>query len=80
MAVIGNLLLLIAGIITFMLNVGALAKEPPRNDGAVGYGWALIYLNLALIAVMILATVIIGYKGGFDWVSEKRTSRFILSI
>jgi hypothetical protein len=38
MAILGNLFLLIASAITLMLNVGALAKAPPRNDGAVGYG------------------------------------------
>jgi hypothetical protein len=76
MAFLGNIFLGLSTIIVFMLNVGALSKEPPRNDGAVGYVWTVIYLNLALIALMILVALIIGYKGGFDWVAAKRSSRF----
>ena len=76
MAILGNLFLLIASAITLMLNVGALAKAPPRNDGAVGYYWTLIMLNVAFVVVMILAAMIIGTKGGYDWVSAKRSHRF----
>lgn len=75
MTILGNILLLIACLIVFALNTGALAKAPPGGDAGVGYAWSLIILNLAFVIVMILATILIGLKDGFDWVSPTRSTR-----
>jgi uncharacterized membrane protein len=76
MSVIGNILLVISGILCFILNV-SLAKSPPQNDGAVGYYWGLMFINLAFAIVMVIATIIIGYAGGLDWISVKKSSRVL---
>jgi hypothetical protein len=76
MTIIGNLLLFICTIL-FFINTATFTKAPPQNDGAVGYYWTLIILNGIFIIAMILATLIIGYKGGLDWVSPKRSSRVL---
>jgi hypothetical protein len=78
MVIIGNILLAIATLILLALNTGSLAKAPPSNDGAVGYGWSIIILNLLLIAVMIIVSLIIGFRGGLDWVSPKKSTRFFI--
>lgn len=78
MAILGNLLLVIAGLTVIGLNTGALAKSAPGGDAAVGYAWSLIILNFVFFVTMLLATVIIGYKGGFDWVSSKRGTRLLI--
>lgn len=78
MAIIGNLLLAISTLVIIGLNTGKLAKAPPGGDAAVGYGWSLIILNLIFIGLMILVTLIIGFKGGFEWVSTKKSSRFLI--
>ena len=76
MAIIGNLLLIISFIIFLGLNTGSLAKAPPGGDAGVGYAWSILFLNGAFFIVMILAALIIGAKGGFEWVAEKKSSRF----
>jgi hypothetical protein len=78
MTIIGNILLVLASLVVLALNTGSLAKAPPQNDGAVGWGWSIIILNLILIGLIILASLIIGAKGGFEWVSAKKSSRFTL--
>ena len=78
MTIIGNLLLFICTIL-FFVNTATLTKAPPQNDGAVGYYWSLIILNAIFIIAMILATLIIGYKGGFDWISAKRSNRVLFA-
>lgn len=77
MAIIGNILLAISTLVFLGLNTGSLAKAPPANDGAVSYGWSIIILNLVFIGLMIIVSLIIGFKGGFDWVSSKKSTRFL---
>lgn len=76
MAIIGNILLIISFLIFIGLNTGPLAKAPPGGDAGVGYAWSILMLNGAFFIVMILAAGIIGAKGGFEWVTEKKSSRF----
>jgi hypothetical protein len=77
MTIIGNILLFICTLV-FLANTISLTKAPPQNDGAVGYYWSLIILNAIFIIAMILVTLIIGYKGGLDWISPKKSSRVLL--
>lgn len=77
MSILGNLILVIATLLFFGL-ASVFMKEPPRNDGAVGYYWTLIILNGLFIIAMILVALIIGAKDGFDWVSPKKSTRFWL--
>ena len=78
MAFIGNILLVIALFVIYFLNTGALAKPAPGGDYGVGYAWSQIILNLAFVIIMILVTIIIGAKNGFEWVSASKSTRFWL--
>ena len=76
MSIIGNIFLIISAVLFFILNA-TLSKSPPQNDGAVGYYWSLMFLCLAIAVVMIIATISIGYAGGWDWISEKKSTRLL---
>jgi len=78
MTIFGNILLFISILIFFATNVGSLSKAPPHNDGAVGYYWSLMILQLLFLVVMIFAAIIIGYQDGFAWISPNRSSRILI--
>lgn len=78
MTIIGNILLAISALIFLVLNTGGLAKAPPSNDGAVGYFWSIMILNLVFAISISLVAIIIGYKGGLDWVAAKKSNRVLL--
>lgn len=77
MTIVGNILLIIATLI-FLPLAFTLTKAPPGNDGAVGYFWGIIILDLLFSACMILVTLVIASKGGFEWVSATKSTRFWL--
>lgn len=76
MSIIGNILLVISAILYFILNM-SLVKAPPQNDGAVGYYWSLIILNVIIAIVTLITAIVIGYTGGLDWISEKKSTRVL---
>ena len=79
MTFIGNIFIAIATLISFALVSALFGKEPPRGgDAVVGYTWGIIYLNIAFLVCMCIVTFIIGYKGGFTWISPNRLTRLIL--
>jgi len=78
MSLLGNILLVIATNIFFGIVSLIFGKDPRGGDGLMGYAWGMIYLNLAFAVVMILASFIIGAKGGFEWVAKTSASRFWL--
>jgi hypothetical protein len=54
-----------------------MGKEPPKGgDGSVGYLWAILIFNLIFLACMVVVALSIGAKGGFDWVSADKGTRF----
>ncbi len=75
MAIIGNILLVIATLIFFAL-ASILLSKAPKGDGLMGYAWGIIILNIAFLICMILVTLIVAGKGGFEWVAEKKSNRF----
>jgi hypothetical protein len=77
MTVIGNILLIIASIIYCML-VSALSKAPPRGEYAVGYVWEVLFMNAALFVCLVITALIIGWKGGFQWIQISSTAKFWL--
>jgi hypothetical protein len=76
MSILGNFLLVISAVLYFILNM-SLVKAPPQNDGAVGYYWSLIILNVAVAILMMITVIIIGYAGGLEWISEKKSNRVL---
>jgi len=76
MAIIGNILLLLAAL--FFIALTSLTGKPmPGGDAGVGYAWALIIYNLGFIASMILAALCAGQVGAFEWVAEPGRKRFL---
>ena len=81
MTFIGNIFLLIATYIYFTLVSALFGKEPPRGDQAVGHAWGIIYMNIAFLVCMCIITLVIGYKGGFLWISpSKLTQLFLITV
>ncbi len=75
MSFIGNLLLGLAALILFYLVTSFYSKPMPGGDAGVGYAWGIIILNLAFVVCMGIVAMIIGWKGGFEWVSATKSSR-----
>src|SRR6187402_3061808 len=78
MSIIGNILLGIATLIFFILLSILFGKAPRGSDGLIGYAWSVIILNLIFAAAIILAYLIIGSLGNFEWVAGNSSSRFWL--
>jgi len=60
-----------------MLTAGYLFKltflqKPPSGDYRVGYAWAILFSMVIFWVCMGLAACIIGFLGGFDWLSLGR--------
>lgn len=79
MTFLGNIFLALATLIFFMIFSAVFIKEQPRGgDAVMGYAWGILLLNLALLVLLALAAIIIAWKGGFDWISPNKTSRYLL--
>ena len=80
MAIIGNFILIVASILYFSLISALYLKNPPRGgDAAMGYFWGIIIINLAFFVCMALVTVIIGFKGGLEWISPNKLTRYLFA-
>lgn len=77
MTFLGNGLLAIGGLITFAL-ISSVYGKMPRGDAAVSYLWGIIFINLAFWICMNLLCLIIAAKGGFDWISPSKATRYFL--
>ena len=75
MSFIGNVLVGLAALILFYLVTSFYTKPMPGGDAGVGYAWGLIILNLAFVICMGIVALIIGAKGGFEWVSATKSTR-----
>ena len=79
MTILGNILLVIAGLILMALVSLLFGKVPPRGgDAVIGFTWAIIIYHLLFFAVMTFLFIIIASKGGFDWISSQRATRYLL--
>ena len=77
MSIIGNIILGIAALILFSLVNSFYNKPMPGGDAGVGYAWGIIILNLGFVLCMGIVALIIGYKGGFEWVSPAKSTRIL---
>lgn len=75
MSIIGNVFLGIATLILFYLVTSFYNKPMPGGDAGVGYAWGIIILNLGFVICMGIVALIIGAKGGFEWVSAIKSTR-----
>ncbi len=76
MSIIGNIFLGIASLILFSL-VTSNSKPMPGGDAGVGYAWFIIMLNLGFVLCMGIVALVIGFKGGFEWVSVHKSTRIL---
>lgn len=77
MSILGNIFLGIASLILFSLVTSFYSKPMPGGDAGVGYAWGIIILNLGFVLCMGIVALIIGYKGGFEWVSDHKSTRIL---
>lgn len=75
MSILGNIFLGIATLIIFYLVTSFYSRSMPGGDAGVGYAWGIIMLNLAFFACMTVVALIVGWKGGFEWVSATKSTR-----
>lgn len=75
MSFIGNVLVGLAALILFYLVNSFYSKPVPGGDAGVGYAWGIIILNLGFVICMGIVALIIGYKGGFEWVAAAKSTR-----
>ena len=79
MTILGNILLVIAGLIFFALVSLLFGKVPTRGgDAVIGYTWTIIIYHLLFFAAMTFLFIIIASKGGFDWISSQKTTRYLI--
>jgi hypothetical protein len=79
MTIFGNILLVIAGLFFMALVSLLFGKVPPRGgDAVIGFTWAIIIYHLLFFAVMTFLFIIIASKGGFDWISAQRPTRYLI--
>lgn len=78
MTIFGNIFLVLATLVFFILLATVFGKAPSGPDAGMGYTWGLIILNLVFLACMVLVSMAIAWKGGFDWVSTSSSSRYLL--
>ncbi|WP_290793530.1 hypothetical protein [Flavihumibacter sp. UBA7668] len=76
MILLGNILLLLASLFYFGLFIVLYVESKPHGDGLMGYGWAVILLNLGLILSMLLVSLLIAYKGGLNWIKGSVWTKF----
>ena len=78
MTIIGNSLLFIAALLYFSLVTALYGKTPKGGDAVVSYLWGIIFINAAFWICINLVSIIIAFKGGFDWISHSKTTRHLL--
>lgn len=79
MSFIGNIFLGIAALILFYLVSSFYSRPTPGGDAGVGYAWGIIILNLGFVICMGIVALIIGWKGGFEWVAEAKSTRTLFA-
>lgn len=78
MTILGNSLLFIATLLSFSLVTALYGKTPKGGDAVVSYLWGIIFINAAFWICINLVSIIIALKGGFDWISPSKTTRYLL--
>ncbi|MBC7777577.1 MAG: hypothetical protein H7246_19240 [Phycisphaerae bacterium] len=79
MTILGNIFLALATLFFLLFGITVIGKEPPRGgDAVMGYTWGIIIFNLLFLGCMTVVAIAIGSKGGFDWVSPSKGTRFLI--
>lgn len=79
MTILGNIFLTIATLIFLLFASSVIGKDAPRGgDASIGYVWSIVIFNLVFLGCMIVVALSVGSKGGFDWISADKGTRFLL--
>ncbi len=69
-------------VLTFLIVIGftffSASKPTLIGENAMGYGLGLAFFGLAFTISSLILTLIVGWKGGFNWVSDQSFNRNIL--
>ena len=76
----GNICLTLATLVSGLMVSSIFNYKPPQggNGGAAAYPIWMLLLHVALLGLLVLATIAIARKGGFDWVSPNKLIRYLL--
>ena len=81
MTFVGNLFLGISILLFFLIFTEVYLKDHARGgDAVMGFAWGIIFANLFFLGCMTIVAVVIGMKGGFDWIGQNTLSRYLLVI
>ena len=69
----GLTLLIVIGFTIF-----SASKPSLSGENGMGYGLGLAFFGLAFAISSLILTLSVGWKGGFDWVSNQNFNRNIL--
>jgi hypothetical protein len=70
MIILGNVLLGVTALLFLLFTFETFGKSAPGGDAAVGWAWLITFYHLAVLVCLSLVAAIIGWQGGFAWVSE----------
>jgi hypothetical protein len=68
-------------LLTLLFYIGLVfinLSEPPGGQDGMGYGLALFALGIGFTISSFFLTLSVGWKGGFDWVSQQSGTRNLL--
>ncbi len=72
MQISGNILLLLSLLAAGFLFKLTFLQKMPGGDASVGYAWSLLFLMAVFWGCIILVACILGFGGGFAWLSLGR--------
>jgi hypothetical protein len=75
MIILGNVLLATAVLAFLLVSNLTFSRTLPGGDAVVGYAWSIIIGIVVFSISLLIATAIIGFKGGFDWVGASTGQR-----
>lgn len=79
MTIIGNIVLGLTALVFLYFWAIVYGPRPPQSgDAIVGYPFAIIFVHLAVLAGLTIVAFIIGWLGGFDWLSPSKLNKTVV--
>jgi hypothetical protein len=68
----------VTGLIVIGFTLFNTSKPNLIGDNAMGYGLGLAFFGLVFTISSLVLTLCVGWKGGFNWVSDQNTTRYLI--